>query len=204
MSSPTPYLVDMLSRAALRLLQTAGGQTFEADEFSVRLIGPDVPDRAVDTLAGPIDKSADVKVVADYTLQVDSPRRVMQLTWSADDMLRILVFSRGGCEESLLAAAGIELDQALNARASSWRRLQGTEDALLKRVLTDNGLYEVPLASFRKGKIKERPWGTVLACRLRLVSFLAGFARPINSPPWVQSLEISLLTLFRRAPKVVL
>lgn len=179
MSSPTPYLVDMLSRAALRLLQTAGGQTFEADECSVRLIGPDVPDRAVDTLAGPIDKSA-------------------------DDMLRILVFSRGGCEESLLAAAGIELDQALNARASSWRRLQGTEDALLKRMLTNNGLYEVPLASFRKGKIKERPWGTVLACRLRLVSFLAGFARPINSPPWVQSLEISLLTLFRRAPKFVL
>ncbi len=80
MSSPTPYLVDMLSRAALRLLQTAGGQTFEADEFSVRLIGRDVPDRAADTLAGPMDRSADVNVVADYALQVDSPRRVMEIT----------------------------------------------------------------------------------------------------------------------------
>ncbi len=155
MSSPTPYLVDTLSRAALRLLRTAGGQTFESDEFSVRLIGPDAPDQVADTLAGPKDMSADVNVVADYTLQVDAPRRVMELTWSADDMLRILVFSRGGWEQALLTAAGIELDPAKSAGTSSWRRLQGTEDALLNRVLTDNGLSEVPLASFRQGKTKE-------------------------------------------------
>jgi ferredoxin len=172
MSELTPDAVLALAELALGLLarDDAGrGENhylFQADtprgNFWVRLLGPDIPAAVPDSLAGPDQVSASVAFRAGYTLSIDAPRRVLELTWSTGEDLRILGFSRGDWELELAALAEVGAGAGGDAKppsggapaGTSWMRMQGVNDALLNRVLTDNGLSEVPLSKMRPAKMR--------------------------------------------------
>jgi len=128
-------------------LQRDGGEPDH--DLIIRLQGPDIPDAIPSHIAEPQTVAETVAFRARYTLTIDAPRRVLEICWTpgSRDGLRILVFSRGDWETALSVQE--PLDETMTG--TSWRRLQGVQDALLNRVLTDNGYAEVPLNKSRTG-----------------------------------------------------
>jgi len=158
MSGMTPDWVRWVAELALAQLSRGdggnGGEgqwTYNAGNIAIIVQGPDIPAAIPASLAGPDDVAASVDFRPAYTLSIDAPRRVLELTWSAREDLRILCFSRGDWEQELAALSGGDViappGDAITG--TSWMRMQGIRDALLNRVLTDNGLSEVPLSKMR-------------------------------------------------------
>ncbi|MBT7569283.1 MAG: 4Fe-4S dicluster domain-containing protein [Rhodospirillaceae bacterium] len=153
MSGVTPDTVRRAAELALALLSpaSASDKTFEAGDTCIRLQGPDIPATVPMDLATPDDVATSVDFQAQYTLTIDAPRRVLELTWSAGEALRILCFSRGDWEQELAILSDVPAISPPGdaITGTSWMRMQGTRDALLNRVLTDNDLSEVPLSNMR-------------------------------------------------------
>ena len=137
--------VHDIARAALAVLRrqgrraAAGGWAYSADRFNISLTGDDLPPDVTAAIADTRLVAASLGWRGAYTLKVSAPRTVFEITWSANEPVRIMVFSRGEWERALGVGAVAE-----DAKGTSWIRRQMLEDALLTRMMTERGLDQIP------------------------------------------------------------
>lgn len=105
--------LDELAGKALALLARVDGGPREwrtsvrgADgiEIAIVLTGPDVPRTVPGAIATPDRIARERPWVGTYRLVVRAPLIVFDLYWNKDEPLRIMGFSRGDWEQTLIAA----------------------------------------------------------------------------------------------------
>ncbi len=82
-----------------------------------------------------------------HRLTIHAPLAVFDLMWNADEPLRILGYSRGDWERALVPD--------IDPNGPLWRREQGLKDALLREMLRERGLGQVPVFGNQTPEIDE-------------------------------------------------
>lgn len=103
--------LSFLSRAGVRrsdgLLAAEGGAASE--RLTVTLAGPDLPDDVPAAVASPALVRDSIAWRGAYVLMITAPRNVFEIAWNPDEPVRIMAFSGGDWENTLVhLAAGTE------------------------------------------------------------------------------------------------
>jgi ferredoxin len=85
--------------------------------------------------------------VGTHRLSIHAPLVVFDLMWNDNEPIRVLGYSRGEWERALVPA--------IDPNGSLWRREQGLKDALLREMLRERGLEQVPVFGNQTPEITE-------------------------------------------------
>jgi hypothetical protein len=145
--------VRKIAHAALALLRDADGNT-------TMLPGPDGEDLKITykgTIAPetvPVGIASHAMVMeqapgwsGEHRLSIYAPLVVFDLMWNDDEPIRVLGYSRGEWERALVPG--------IDPNGSLWRREQGLKDALLREMLRERDLEQVPVFGNQTPEIDE-------------------------------------------------
>jgi len=145
--------VRALAHAALARLRDGDGKATllagaNGVELDISYAGPAAPETVPEDIASyDMVTEQDPKWLGTHRLTIHAPLVVFDLMWNADEPLRILGYSRGEWERAL--APDVDPNGPL------WRREQGLKDALLREMLRERGLEQVPVFGNQTPEIDE-------------------------------------------------